>query len=259
MGLDPPEVVIFVQSRVPQTAELALVFGMITPLGWLERVPTYKEQIEQLRERDLGTFGFLGYPGPHDGRHRALPRALRPRRQGPGEPPRDLPRDRPALQRLLRRRLPGAEGALHGDAEGSGPRRPEDVQELRQHARALGLGRGRREEGHGDGHGPGPRAPLGPRRPGRLQPVSVPRPLLAARRAEGRRRGVPRGDARLRGLQEAPHPQHERGAGADPPEARGDRREEGLREGRPRGRERERAEAIATDTMENVSDAMGLL
>jgi tryptophanyl-tRNA synthetase len=62
VGLDPSKSVLFLQSRVPQTAELALVFGMITPLGWLERVPTYKEQIEQLRERDLGTFGFLGYP-----------------------------------------------------------------------------------------------------------------------------------------------------------------------------------------------------
>ena len=62
VGLDPDKSVIFVQSRVPQTAELALVFGMITPIGWLERVPTYKEQIEQLREKDLGTFGFLGYP-----------------------------------------------------------------------------------------------------------------------------------------------------------------------------------------------------
>jgi tryptophanyl-tRNA synthetase len=62
VGLDPGKSVIFVQSRVPQTSELALIFGMITPLGWLERVPTYKEQIEQLRGRDLGTFGFLGYP-----------------------------------------------------------------------------------------------------------------------------------------------------------------------------------------------------
>jgi tryptophanyl-tRNA synthetase len=62
VGLDPERSVIFLQSRVPQHAELALIFGMITPLGWLERVPTYKEQIEQLREKDLGTFGFLGYP-----------------------------------------------------------------------------------------------------------------------------------------------------------------------------------------------------
>ncbi len=120
-------------------------------------------------------------PGPHDGRHRALPRALRPRRKGPGEPPRDLPRDRPPLQRLLRGRLPRAEGALHGDAEGPGPRRPEDVQELRQHARAVGLGRGRREKGHGDGDGPGPRPPVGPGRSGRLQPVPVSRAVFAAR------------------------------------------------------------------------------
>ena len=62
VGLDPEKAIIFVQSRVPQHAELALIFGMITPLGWLERVPTYKEQIEKLREKDLGTFGFLGYP-----------------------------------------------------------------------------------------------------------------------------------------------------------------------------------------------------
>jgi tryptophanyl-tRNA synthetase len=62
VGLDPEKSVIFLQSRVPQHAELALIFGMITPLGWLERVPTYKEQQEQLKEKDLATFGFLGYP-----------------------------------------------------------------------------------------------------------------------------------------------------------------------------------------------------
>ncbi len=62
VGLDPGRATIFLQSRVPQHAELALYFSMITPLGWLERVPTYKDQIEQLRSRDLGTHGFLGYP-----------------------------------------------------------------------------------------------------------------------------------------------------------------------------------------------------
>jgi tryptophanyl-tRNA synthetase len=62
VGLDPERATIFLQSRVPQHAELALYFSMITPLGWLERVPTYKDQIEQLRSRDLGTHGFLGYP-----------------------------------------------------------------------------------------------------------------------------------------------------------------------------------------------------
>jgi tryptophanyl-tRNA synthetase len=55
-------VTVFLQSRVPQHAELALYFSMITPLGWLERVPTYKDQIEALRSRDLATHGFLGYP-----------------------------------------------------------------------------------------------------------------------------------------------------------------------------------------------------
>ena len=62
VGLDPNRATVFLQSRVPQHAELALYFSMITPLGWLERVPTYKDQIEALRSRDLATHGFLGYP-----------------------------------------------------------------------------------------------------------------------------------------------------------------------------------------------------
>jgi tryptophanyl-tRNA synthetase len=61
-GLDPARAVIFVQSRVPEHAELHLLLSMITPLGWLERVPTYKEQIAQIENRDLATYGFLGYP-----------------------------------------------------------------------------------------------------------------------------------------------------------------------------------------------------
>ncbi len=62
VGIDPERVVLFIQSEVPQHAELHLLFSFITPLPWLERVPTYKDQIEQLREKDLGTYGFLGYP-----------------------------------------------------------------------------------------------------------------------------------------------------------------------------------------------------
>src|SRR5246127_4844719 len=61
-GLDPERSTLFVQSHVPQHAELHLVLSMITPLGWLERVPTYKEQRENLKDKDLGTYGFLGYP-----------------------------------------------------------------------------------------------------------------------------------------------------------------------------------------------------
>ena len=61
-GIDPGDATLFVQSRIPEHAELHLLLSMITPLGWLERVPTYKDQQEKLRERDLATYGFLGYP-----------------------------------------------------------------------------------------------------------------------------------------------------------------------------------------------------
>ncbi len=61
-GLDPARSTIFIQSMVPDHAELHLLLSMITPLGWLERVPTYKEQIQQIENKDLATYGFLGYP-----------------------------------------------------------------------------------------------------------------------------------------------------------------------------------------------------
>jgi tryptophanyl-tRNA synthetase len=61
-GIDPAKSTIFIQSSVLEHAELHLLLSMITPLSWLERVPTYKEQIENLKDRDLGTYGFLGYP-----------------------------------------------------------------------------------------------------------------------------------------------------------------------------------------------------
>src|ERR1700704_2499255 len=61
-GVDPAQSVLFIQSRVPEHAELHTLLSMITPLGWLERVPTYKDQQEKLSERDLSTYGFLGYP-----------------------------------------------------------------------------------------------------------------------------------------------------------------------------------------------------
>jgi tryptophanyl-tRNA synthetase len=61
-GIDPERSVVFVQSMVPEHAELHLILSMLTPLGWLERVPTYKEQIREVANKDLGTYGFLGYP-----------------------------------------------------------------------------------------------------------------------------------------------------------------------------------------------------
>ena len=61
-GLDPQKSVIFLQSLVPEHAELHLLLSMVTPLGWLERIPTYKEQLDNIKNKDLHTYGFLGYP-----------------------------------------------------------------------------------------------------------------------------------------------------------------------------------------------------
>lgn len=62
VGLDPSRCALFVQSQVPEHAELHLLLSMVVPLGWLERVPTYKEQLRELEDRDIHTYGFLGYP-----------------------------------------------------------------------------------------------------------------------------------------------------------------------------------------------------
>ncbi|MBA3598679.1 MAG: tryptophan--tRNA ligase [Methylibium sp.] len=61
-GIDPEQCTLFIQSRLPEHAELFTLLAMGTPLGWLERMPTYKDQIEKLKDRDLATYGFLGYP-----------------------------------------------------------------------------------------------------------------------------------------------------------------------------------------------------
>ena len=61
-GVDPAQATLFVQSRIPEHAELHLLLSMITPLGWLERVPSYRDRQEKLADKDLGTYGFLGYP-----------------------------------------------------------------------------------------------------------------------------------------------------------------------------------------------------
>jgi tryptophanyl-tRNA synthetase len=61
-GVDPAQATLFIQSRIPEHAELHTLLSMITPLGWLERVPTYKDQQEKLVDKDLSTYGFLGYP-----------------------------------------------------------------------------------------------------------------------------------------------------------------------------------------------------
>jgi len=62
VGIDPSKAVIFIQSQVPQHLDLHMIFSCLTPLGWLERCPTYKEQLREISTRDLHTYGFLGYP-----------------------------------------------------------------------------------------------------------------------------------------------------------------------------------------------------
>ncbi|MCX5715920.1 MAG: tryptophan--tRNA ligase, partial [Candidatus Omnitrophica bacterium] len=61
-GIDPKKSVVFLQSAVPEHLELTMVFSVITPLGWLERCPTYKEQLREIKGKDITTYGFLGYP-----------------------------------------------------------------------------------------------------------------------------------------------------------------------------------------------------
>ncbi len=108
-GVDPAQATLFVQSRVIEHAELHLLLSMMTPLGWLERVPTYKDQQEKLSEKDLSTYGFLGYPLLQSRRHPDLPRQPGAGGRGPGAAHRIHPRDLSPLQPPLwpRARLRG--------------------------------------------------------------------------------------------------------------------------------------------------------
>ena len=100
-GIDPEKSTLFVQSLVPEHAELYLLLQMVTPIPWLERVPTYKEQMEQLAEKDLSNLGFLGLSAAADRRRRHLRRALRAGGRRPGAAPRAVARGRAALPQLL--------------------------------------------------------------------------------------------------------------------------------------------------------------
>ena len=100
-GLDPEKSTLFIQSHVKQHAELHLLFRMMTPLGWLERVPTYKEQRENIKDKDLSTYGFLGYPLLQSADILIYRARLRSRRRRPGPARRVDPRNRPPLQPVL--------------------------------------------------------------------------------------------------------------------------------------------------------------
>ncbi len=82
-GVDPSQATLFIQSQVPEVAELTLLLGMSTPLGWLERVPTYKDQIEKLAHKDLTNYGFLGYPVIDGGGYPFVSRQHGAGRRGP--------------------------------------------------------------------------------------------------------------------------------------------------------------------------------
>jgi len=100
-GLDPKKSVIFIQSHVPAHAELHLLFSMITPLGWLERVPTYKEQRENIKDKDLGTYGFWDIRAAVGG-HSDLQGGCGSGGRRPGGACGADARDRTPVQRILR-------------------------------------------------------------------------------------------------------------------------------------------------------------
>ncbi len=169
-GIDPEQSTLFVQSLVPEHAELYLLLQMVTPIPWLERVPTYKEQIEQLAEKDLSNLGFLGYPLLQTADVIIYNAHYVP--VGEDQVP------HLELSREVVRRFHNFYGEvfvepqplLTPDAAAAGPRQPEDEQELRQHDRPVGLRRGRREEGPADVHGPEAR----PRRHSRARSKAIP-------------------------------------------------------------------------------------
>ncbi len=107
-GLDPARSTLFIQSLVPQHAELHLLLSMIVPVPWLERVPTYKEQQQNLSGKDLSTYGFLGYPLLQTADIIVYKADAVPVGEDQAPARRDHARDRAPLQQPLRRGLPGA-------------------------------------------------------------------------------------------------------------------------------------------------------
>ena len=135
---------LFIQSQVPEHAELHLLLSMITPLGWLERVPTYKDQQEKLADRDLATYGFLGYPLLQAADILIYRANMRAGGRGPGAARRDHARGRAALQPPLRPRA-----GLRGEGQGGGEearqrRRRALLNELRTKFQEQGDSRGAR-------------------------------------------------------------------------------------------------------------------
>ena len=134
-GLDPEKSTLFVQSLVPEHAELFLLLSMVIPIPWLERVPTYKEQMEQLAEKDLSTLGFLGYPLLQTADIIIYNAHYVPVGEDQVAAPRAQSRDRAAVPQLLRRAVRRAAAAADEVPAPARPRQPQDVEELRQRHR----------------------------------------------------------------------------------------------------------------------------
>ena len=134
-GVDPERSTIFVQSLVPEHAELATLLSMVVPIPWLERVPTYKEQREQLTEKDLSNARVPRLSAAADGGRRDVRRPVRAGGRGSGGAPRAVARGRAPLQPVLWRGAGRAAAAADADVAPAGARQPEDEQELRQHDR----------------------------------------------------------------------------------------------------------------------------
>ena len=167
-GLDPKRCTIFVQSQVKQHFELPLFLGMITPVGWLERVPSYKEMQENLANRDLTTYGFLGYPvlmASDILLYQADFVPVGQDQQAHVELTREVARRFNQFYKLERARgAARAKGAADAFAQAAWNRRAQDVEELRQHDRADRSRAGGAAEAEDHGDRPGARAA---HRPGR--------------------------------------------------------------------------------------------
>ena len=189
---------------------------MITPVPWLERNPTYKDQIEQLSSKDLSTFGFLGYP--------VLQAADIIMYKPYGVPVGVDQAPHVEITREIARRFnyfygpvfPEPEVVLTADPEAARDRPAQDEQELRQRHLPVRLGRDGRDQGGHHDHRPAAHAQERPGQPGHLQRVRLPQALLAGRGDRGGEPALSHGRHRVRGVQEADGQAPERLPGPDP-------------------------------------------
>ena len=258
MGLDPKRCTLFVQSEVKEHAELHLLLSMVVPLPWLERVPTYKELMRELRDKDLHTYGFLGYPVLQAADILIYDAEVVPVGEDQ-EPHIELTREiARRFNAIFGRVLKEPAVPAHPLPPPPRDRRPEDVQKLRERDRHR---RGRRSDPlppADDDDGPGAQAAQGPRRPGEVPGVR-PAPHLLRRGHPGLgRRGLPHRRDRLHpvqgrarrspGARDRPH----RGA----PRREFEQRPDDVRDVLAAGR-RQAAEAAGA-TMERVRSAVRL-